>query len=112
MTMFGNKLAKVEKLVAKGKADALIPLTADKGEEVRLAAVRALGRCDDDNAFNALVPLLNHSDESVRSHASNALGKMGLPKARTFLLHRKDAEKDAGVLKAIAEALHQIEVRV
>lgn len=110
--MFGNKLSKIPKMIEKNQAEKLEKLLADKDTQVRLAAIDGLGQCTGDVAFNALVPLLNHSDESVRSHAANALGKMGLPKARTFLLHRKDAEKDAGVLKAIAEALRQIEVRV
>jgi len=108
MTMFGNKLAKVEKLVAKGKADALIPLTADKSEEVRLAAVRGLGRCDDDNAFNALVPLVHASEASMRVAAISALADMGRPTGRVHIEHQMRVEKDSQVLTAMQNALSKL----
>lgn len=110
--MFGNKLHQIPKLVEKNQPEKLEKMMNDKDEQVRLAAIDGLGQCTGDVAFNALVPLLNSPDAAVRSHAARALGTMGLPKARTFLLHRKEAEKDADVLKAIAEALKKIEVRV
>ena len=83
-------------------------LPLPQGKEVAFSC-----RWDDSSLGHAaLVPLLNHTDAAVREHAAQALGKMGLPKARTFLLHRKAEEKEAGVLKAIADALQHIEVRV
>lgn len=110
--MFGNKLNKIPKMVEKNQAEKLEKLLTDKDMQVKLAAVDALGQCTGDVAFNALVPLLNSPEAEVRVHAAKALGVMGLPKARTFLLHRKDVEKDEKMLGAIAEALHKIEVRV
>lgn len=110
--MFGNKLTKIPKMIEKNQAEKLEALLRDKDMQVCLAAIDGLGQCTGDAAFNALVPLLNHTDAAVREHAAQALGKMGLPKARTFLLHRKAEEKEAGVLKAIADALQHIEVRV
>ena len=110
--MFGNKLTKIPKMVEKNQAEKLEKLLTDKDMQVKLAAVDGLGQCTGDVAFNALVPLINHPEVDMRVHTINALGMMGLPKARTFLLHRRDQETDAGVNKAIAEALHRIEVRV
>lgn len=110
--MFGNKLNKIPKMMEKNQADKLEALLKDKDAQVRLAAIDALGQCKGDAAFNALVPLLNSPDADVREHGAHALGAMGLPKARTFLLHRKAEEKEDKVLKAIADALGHIEVKV
>ena len=110
--MFGNKLGKIDKMVAKNQAEKLEVLLNDKDATVVLAAVDGLGRCTSDVAFNALVPLVHHPDAQVRTHAITALGVMGIPKARTFLLHQRDAEKDPKVLEAIANALQHIDVKV
>jgi len=110
--MFGNKLGKIDKMVAKNQAEKLEALLNDKDSTVVLAAVDGLGRCTGDAAFNALVPLVHHPDAQVRAHAITALGVMGVPKARTFLLHQRDEEKDPKVLEAIANALQHIDVKV
>lgn len=110
--MFGNKLSKIPKMMEKNQAEKLEKLLGDKDEQVKLAAIDALGKCTGDVAFNALVPLLNSPSAEVRIRSAKALGAMGLPKSRTFLLHRKSVEKDEKMLAAIAEALQQIEVRV
>lgn len=110
--MFGSKLNKIPKMVEKNQAEKLEALLNDKDMNVVLAAVDGLGKCTGDVAFNALVPLVHHSDAQVRAHAALALGTMGIPKARTFLLHQRDAEKDAKVLEAIADALQHIDVKV
>lgn len=109
--LFGSKLDKVAKLIEKGSEDKLAALVSDKDEAVRLAAIDGLGSCHGDVAFNALVPLLGSAVAAVRAHAARALGKMGLPKARTHLLHLRDAENDADVLEAIDEALKLISVK-
>ena len=110
--MFGNKLSKVAKMAEKNQAEKLEKLLKDKDMEVVLAAIDGLGQCTGDTAFNALVPLILSPDAQVRAHAVTALGVMGLPKARTFLLHQRDEEKDAAVMAAIEEALKKISVKV
>jgi len=110
--MFGNKLSKVAKMAEKNQAEKLAALLNDKDENVVYAAIDALGSCSGDVAFNALVPLVHNPNAKVRAHAAASLGKMGLPKARTFLLHQRDAEKDPQVMDAIAKALKQIDVKV
>lgn len=106
--MFGNKLAKVEKLTAKGKTDALIALTNDKSEEVRLAAVRGLGRCSDDNAYNALVPLVHAPEAAMRIASINALADMNRPSGRVHIEHQMRVEKDTQVLNAMQNALSRL----
>ena len=56
--MFGDKIAKIPKLVEKKKFEPLIALASDKKMDVRLAAIAGLGRIDVDEAYNALVPML------------------------------------------------------
>lgn len=110
--MFGNKLNKIPKMVEKNQTEKLAGLLKDKKMDVVLAAIDALGQCTGDVAFNALVPLILSPDTQVRIHAIDALGAMGEPKARTFLLHKRDSEKDPAVLSAIETALKKISVRM
>ena len=110
--MFGNKISKIGKMIEKNQVEKLESLLKDKNMDVVLAAIDGLGQCTGDTAFNALVPLILSPDAQVRTHAVKALGVMGLPKARTFLLHQKASEKDKDVLAAIEEALKKISVAV
>ena len=110
--MFGSKLGKIGKMIEKNQPEKLEKLLKDKDHEVVLAAIDGLGQCTGDVPFNALVGLILSPDAQVRAHAITALGVMGLPKARTFLLHQKEEEKDKAVLAAIEEALKKISVKV
>ena len=110
--MFGNKMDKIAKLADKNDAVKLLGMLNDKDEKVVLAAIDALGRCNGDDAFNALVPLVHNDNADVRTHAVLALGKMGLPKARTFLLHQLEAEKSPEVREAMDTALKELAVEL
>lgn len=110
--MFGNKLARVEKLTAAKKTDKLIELTRDKSEEVRVAAVKGLGQCEDDAAYNALVPLVHASEASMRKAAVQALGDMGRVSGRVHIEHQMRVEKDAQVLAAMKQVLSTLADRV
>ena len=110
--MFGNTVGKIEKLAQKGHYDKIVEHLNDKNAAVRLAAIDALGRCNGDDAFNALVPLVHNDNADVRTHAVLALGKMGLPKARTFLLHQLEAEKSPEVREAMDTALKELAVKL
>lgn len=103
--MFGNKLSKVEKLTAKKNAAGLIPLTASKSEEIKLAAIRGLSACESDEAFNALVPLVHDASAAVRKTAVSALADMNRPAGRVHIEHQMKVEKDAQVLSAMQTAL-------
>ena len=110
--LFGNKFEKIAKLAEKGEEEKLVSFVNDKHEDVHLAAIDALGRCSGDDAFNALVPLVHNDNADVRTHAVLALGKMGLPKARTFLLHQLEAEKSPEVREAMDTALKELAVKL
>lgn len=110
--LFGNKLEKIAKLADKGKTENLAAYLNDKHDNVRLAAIDALGRCRDDIAFNALVPLVHNPDKTTRIHAIDALSAMNDPKARTHLEHQRAAEKDSEVLKVLENSLSKIKDRL
>ena len=103
--MFGNKLAKIEKMAQKGDAHHLKELVKDRKPEVRLAAIDALGQCSGEEAFNTLTLLINTPDAEERAHVVRAMAATKQPKVRAFLEHRKDLEKDPKVLAAIHESL-------
>ena len=106
--MFGNKLTKIEKLTAKKNAAGLIPLTSNKSEEIKLAAIRGLGSCDSDEAFNTIVPLVHDSSAAVRKAAVSSLAQMGRPAGRVHIEHQMRVEKDDQVLSAMKLALASI----
>ena len=48
------------------------------------------------------------SDTKIRIEAAKALGSIGTEYAKTYLLHRLNAEQDETVKTAIKEALHTL----
>ena len=70
--MFGDKIAKIPKLVEKKKFEPLIAMASDKKMDVRLAAIAGLGQVDVDEAYNALVPMLRENEPEVRIAAGKA----------------------------------------
>ena len=106
--MFGNKVEKISKLAQKGRFDKILALLTDKSEEVRLAAIDALGQCSDDLAFNALVPLVHSPNRAERIHVAHSLSSMRQPRARAYLEHQLRSERDPEVVKAFDEALAKI----
>lgn len=109
--MFGDKMGKIDKLVAKKKVEPLISLANDKQEDVRLAAIAGLGKCDVDEAYNALVPMLRESSPSVRIASAKALATLGRASARVHIDHQIAAEKDANVLAEMKKALSALHTR-
>lgn len=106
--MFGSKVSKLEKYVAKNKPKKIIPLLNNKDESVVLKAIEALGRCRDEDAFNVLVPLIRHDHEKIRHAAVLALGNTGRDKARVHLEHQRQVETSEAVKEAITEALTNV----
>ena len=106
--MFGNPLKKIEKLERKHNAEKIGPMVYDRKEEVRMAAIAALGRIGGEHAVNALVPLLHHDDKKLRIAGAEAMGVMKDPRTRMHLAHQSQLEKDPDVLAAIQKAMQSV----
>lgn len=103
--MFGTSEDKISKMAEKKQSAKLAKLVEDKHPETRLAAIDALGRCGDDEAYNALVPLVHAPDVTTRVHAIRALAQTGNAHARVHIEHQAQTERDPQVLEAIKAAL-------
>ena len=101
--MFGDKIAKIPKLVEKKKFEPLIAMASDKKMDVRLAAIAGLGQVDVE--YNALVPMLRENEPEVRIAAGKALATLGRPSARVHIEHQIHAEKDAKVAEELKKSL-------
>ncbi|NLB39245.1 MAG: HEAT repeat domain-containing protein [Clostridiales bacterium] len=103
--MFGSKISRIEKYVSKDKPNKIIRMLNDRDESTVLAAIDGLGRCRDEDAFNALVPLIHSPSEKVRIATARALGNTGRSKARVHLEHQRRVETSDAVKDAISAAL-------
>ncbi len=52
--------------------------------------------------------MIDNPDTKIRIEAAKALGSIGTEYAKTYLLHRLNAEQDETVKAAIKEALHTL----
>ena len=52
--------------------------------------------------------MIDNPDTKIRIEAAKALGSIGTEYAKTYLLHRLNAEQDETVKTAIKEALHTL----
>ena len=109
--LFGNPMDKIEKLAAKGKSDKLASFIKNKDKNVSLAAIRALGSCDDETSFNTLTGLIIADDPDVRIAALEGLGKMGKSASFTHISNYVNRESDPRVKKAMQEALTAISAK-
>ena len=106
--MFGSKEQKLEKLVEKKNAAAIIKLISGKDSVIALKAVEALGKVPGDDSYNTLITLLRSPVAAVRAAAAVALGTLGDQKARAHIDHMVGSEKDAVVVEAMKKALSKL----
>lgn len=106
--MFGNKHSKVAHALEKGKASALVDLTHDKDESVRIEAIDALGKLKSNDGVNPLTNLLHDPSGEVRKHAALALGEIGDAHSKAHVAFAAENEKDAGIKAAMHEALAKL----
>ena len=81
-----HDLSKIQKLQEKGKSD----------------------KIKDEDSVNSIAHMIDNPDTKIRVEAAKALGSIGTEYAKTYLLHRLNAEQDETVKTAIKEALHTL----
>lgn len=106
--MFGDKMAKVAKAIEKKNEGQLLKLMDTKDKNVKIAAMKGLGKVGSDDGFNALIPLLHNPDDDIRVAAAQALGEMGNGHAKAFISNQMAKEKNNSVKGAMAHALNLI----
>ena len=82
-----------------------------KDEQVRLAAIGALGKVSKDDGFNALITLIADDAPKTRAASAKALGELGNEHAVAHLVYRLEHETDPEVVKSMKgaiTALHEI----
>ena len=92
----------------KGKSDKIIKYLSSSDDTVVVAALEALSRIKDEDSVNSIAHMIDNPDTKIRVEAAKALGSIGTEYAKTYLLHRLNAEQDETVKTAIKEALHTL----
>ena len=106
--MFGNKTAKINKAIEKGKVDVLIGLVHDKDESVRVAVIDGLGKVKSADGVNPLVNLLHDTSAEVRKHAALALGAIGEAHAKAHINFACEKETDPAAKAAMQQAMNML----
>lgn len=104
-----HDLSKIQKLQEKGKSDKIIKYLSSSDDTVVVAALEALSRIKDEDSVNSIAHMIDNPDTKIRVEAAKALGSIGTEYAKTYLLHRLNAEQDETVKTAIKEALHTLQ---
>ena len=106
----GNNIEKIEKLAQKGKAEKILAFLKSKDKETRLAAIRALGKChDNEEAVNNLTSMMNMvTDKEERIALFESLGQLGKEQSFFHISHYVDKETDPDVAAAMRKAMAMI----
>ena len=89
-------------------SDKIIKYLSSSDDTVVVAALEALSRIKDEDSVNSIAHMIDNPDTKIRIEAAKALGSIGTEYAKTYLLHRLNAEQEETVKAAIKEALHTL----
>ena len=103
-----HDLGKIQKLLEKGKSDKIIKYLGSSDDKVVVAALEALSQIKDEDSVNSIAHMIDSPDPKIRIEAAKALGNIGTEYAKTYLLHRLNAEQDETVKTGIKDALHTL----
>lgn len=106
----GNNVEKINNYAQKGKAGKILPYLKSKDKETRMAAIRALGKCDkDEDAYNNLTSLMNTvSDKQELIAVYESLGELGKEQSFYHMSHYIGKETDPDIIAAMRKAMAQI----
>lgn len=106
--MAEKNIEKIVQLGEKGKVKKLLPYATSKDADERAAAATALGKSNEDDAFNALVTLLRDNDPSVQLAAVHAVGELGRPMGKEYIRYIMSNTENAQLKEAGAQALAKL----
>ena len=111
--MAGEKKAKMEQLVKKGKWDKIMKHFAEAADpETRRAVAEACALSQDDGSFNCLTTLMRDPDASVQLAAVKSMASVGTMEHATAQLNWMMGRNPSPELKAaITETLAAIRAR-
>jgi HEAT repeat protein len=89
--MFGITEEKIARWGEKGKAAKLVKAAGSRKPGIRLAAIRAMGKVEDEHTFNYLITCLRDRSSEVKIAAMEALDALGNKNA---VEHVKSLVKD------------------
>lgn len=106
--LFGNKASKIDKLIDKRSSAKLVSLVKDKNPDIRIKAIKALGKIGDDISINNLTILLHDQDKVSRKAAIESMGETGNAVAKTHLQYYIEKEDDQELIKAARSSIAKI----
>jgi len=106
----GNNIEKINRFAEKNKVSKIIPFLHSKDKEARLAAIHALGRCDQsEEAYNHLTSMMTAtSDKAERMAVYAALGELGKEQSFYHMSHYISKETDPEIIEAMHNAMARI----
>jgi len=106
----GNNIEKINQLAQKGKAAKILPFLKSKDQPTRIAAIRGLGRCaNDEEAYNNLTSMMSTtSDKEELIAIYDSLGELGKEQTFYHLSHYISKETDPQLLEAMRKAMAKI----
>ncbi|WP_129722925.1 HEAT repeat domain-containing protein [Xylanivirga thermophila] len=107
--MFGVSVEKIDKWTKKGKVERLIKAASDSDKDIRLAAIRGLGKVDHEKSFNSLVFILRDEDPEIRGTACESLGELRKVIAEEHLKYIAKNDPDKKVKEKAIEAIKKID---
>lgn len=106
----GNNIEKINHYAEKGKAGKILPYLKSKDQETRLAAIRALGRCEsNEDAFNHLTSMMTSTTDKAELMAVySALGDLGKEQSFYHMSHYISKETDPEIIETMRKAMAKI----
>lgn len=101
-------IKKIESWSEKKKTDKLLKALSSDSEEIKVAAIRALGGIKEEKVMHALIALLSDPKAPIRSNAAEALGNIANPRSLEFVRQLWMNETDQEVREKSKEAINKI----
>lgn len=102
--LFHPSTAKIESYAEHHNLKKLLPLIGDKDAAVRAEVAAALGKFQEDDAYNQLIGLLRDPDVKVQIAAVKALQEQCYPQAADHIGHLMNTTANEELKKACTQA--------